>query len=285
MALKHLLGLDHVVMLARDLDAAAGRWRRLGFTLSPRGAHSAHLGTGNHTIMLEPDYIELLGILADTPYNAPSRAFLDSRGEGMERAAFTTDDAAMGVAEIRARSLDGVGPIDFGRPVALPGGGTAEARFRVFLWPTTEMPGGLRLFACQHLTPQAVWIPELMRHANTARRIVRVEILSPTPRVAADHLARLIDGAVESEPDGALRVPSGPGRAAFVFLDRAMLARRHPNMALDGLADEGAAALVVAAADLRAAAAAIGSAAVLVERSVAVPPHRAGGVILAFEQG
>ena len=41
MALKHIVGLDHVVVLVRDLDRRRRTWRRLGFTLAPRGTHSA----------------------------------------------------------------------------------------------------------------------------------------------------------------------------------------------------------------------------------------------------
>src|SRR6476659_6941461 len=78
MALKQIVGLDHMVVLVRDLDGAAETWRRLGFTLAPRGTHSAHMGTGNYTIMFDPDYMELLGVL--TP-NAPARSFLEKRGE------------------------------------------------------------------------------------------------------------------------------------------------------------------------------------------------------------
>ncbi|MCC7347062.1 MAG: VOC family protein, partial [Variibacter sp.] len=51
MPLKHILGVDHVVVTVRDLDAAAEQWRRLGFTMSPRGTHSPIMGTGNYTIM------------------------------------------------------------------------------------------------------------------------------------------------------------------------------------------------------------------------------------------
>jgi hypothetical protein len=65
-ALKNVIGVDHAVVMARDLDKAAEGWRRLGFTISPRGTHSAHMGTGNYTIMLDPDYIELLGVLGPT---------------------------------------------------------------------------------------------------------------------------------------------------------------------------------------------------------------------------
>ncbi|MDU0961376.1 MAG: VOC family protein, partial [Bradyrhizobium sp.] len=41
MALKNVIGIDHAVVVVKDLDAAAETWKRLGFTLSPRGTHSA----------------------------------------------------------------------------------------------------------------------------------------------------------------------------------------------------------------------------------------------------
>ena len=109
MVLKHIVGLDHIVVLVRDLDGAAETWRRLGFTLAPRGTHSAHIGTGNYTIMLGADYIELIGVLTETAHNAPSRALLARRGEGIERAALTTTDAAAGVEELLAHGFPGSG--------------------------------------------------------------------------------------------------------------------------------------------------------------------------------
>ena len=51
------------VILVRDLDAARDRYESFGFTMSPRGFHSEHMGTANHTIMLQHDYIELLAKL------------------------------------------------------------------------------------------------------------------------------------------------------------------------------------------------------------------------------
>ena len=74
MALKNVVGVDHAVVMAKDLDKAAEGWRRLGFTISPRGTHSAHMGTGNYTIMLDPDYIDCWGCSAPTEHNAPARA-------------------------------------------------------------------------------------------------------------------------------------------------------------------------------------------------------------------
>src|SRR4051794_32384150 len=149
--IKSIAGIDHAVVAVKDLDAAAANWQRLGFTISPRGTHSAHMGTGNYTIMLDPDYIELLGVLADTEHNAPARAFLAQR-EGIERVAFTAVDSAAGAEEIRARGFEPIGPTDFERPVAMPDGTQSAAKFRTFQWPVAEAPGGVRLFACQHKT-------------------------------------------------------------------------------------------------------------------------------------
>src|SRR6266576_4500946 len=112
-ALKNVIGIDHAVVVVRDLDNAAENWKRLGFTVSPRGTHSAKMGSGNYTIMLDPDYIELLGVLVETEHNAPTRRFLGQRGAGIERIAFTAVDSTAGAEEIRARGYAPIGPTDF----------------------------------------------------------------------------------------------------------------------------------------------------------------------------
>src|ERR1700751_1780752 len=161
--------------MVRDLDQAAANWKRLGFTISPRGTHSAHMGSGNYTIMLDPDYIELLGVLAPTEHNAPARAFLEKR-EGIERIAFTAVDSAAGAEEIRARGYTPVGPTDFERPVTMPDGRLSAAKFRTFQWPAAEAPSGVRVFASQHKTLDTGWILELIKHATRAKRL-RQELL------------------------------------------------------------------------------------------------------------
>src|SRR5215475_13425724 len=201
--------------MVKNLDAAAENWKRLGFTVSPRGIHSVHMGTGNHTIMLDPDYFELLGVLAPTELNAPARAFLEKR-EGVERVAFTALDSAAGAEEISARGFLAVGPTDFERPVTMPDGTLSAAKFRTFQWPVAEAPGGVRIFACQHKTRETVWIPELMKHANAARRLKQVLLAATDPAAEAAHLSRMIDREPRSEADGAVAVPSGGDRADFV---------------------------------------------------------------------
>ena len=281
MALKNVIGIDHAVVMVRDLDKAAENYKRLGFTVSPRGTHSAHMGSGNYTIMFDPDYMELLGVLTPTEHNAPARAFLDKRGEGIERIAFTAVDSAEGAEEIRARGYTPVGPTDFERPVTLPNGSISAAKFRTFQWPTAEAPGGVRIFACQHKTRETVWIPELMTHANGAKRLRQVLIVSPEPAVDAAHLSKMIDIAVRNEADGAVAVPSGGDRADFVVLTKDQLGKRYPGVSLDGLPDRGGAGLVIAA-DLAATAKALGGSAVSSGSSICVPPAAANGTLLAF---
>ena len=280
MPLKHILGADHVVITVRDLDAAAAQWRKLGFTLSPRGTHSPQMGSGNYTIMFGEDYLELLGVLHETEQNKPTREFLKNR-EGIERTAFTTDDAAAGAADLAARGFTPLGPVHFGRPVDLPNGGKSEAKFNVFRWPLSESPGGMRIFACQHLTRNTVWIPELQKHANGASRIVTIEILSTDPKAAADHMSRLIDQPVSSA-DGAFRVHSGGKRADFIFYDAAQFARRYPDAVRAGAAPEGAAALVIGTSDLAAATKALGTTGIAHHGMVSVPASAANGTVVSF---
>ncbi|MBS7788760.1 VOC family protein [Roseococcus sp. SDR] len=278
MALQHVIGLDHVVVSVRDLDKAAAAWRALGFTVSPRGTHSPHMGSANYTIMFGEDYMELLGVLTPTEHNAAMREWLAEQ-EGIERAAFTALDAAAGVAELQAKGIAAIGPIAFGRPVELPDGTIAEARFNVMRWPVGLRPGGLRIFACQHLTRENVWVPSLQSHANGAARILRLEMLTGDPRAAAAEMAALIVQSPRQDADGAWVVPTGGDRADLVFLDRAILAARHPGISLEGLPEEGAAALVLGTRDYPGAARALG---VSADGAVAVPAGRATGVLLRF---
>lgn len=283
MPMKSIIGLDHVVVTVRDLDQAEKRWKELGFTISPRGLHSAAMGTANHTIMLGEDYLELLSVVSPTDRNQPTRAFLDRRGDGIERAAFTGTDANDGVAELKARGYAAIGPFDFARDVDLADGRKVEARFNTFMWPYEERPGGLRIFACVHLTREYVWLPELVRQPNTAYAIDRVEMLSKDPAAAAAHMGRLIDRTPEKMADGALKVVTGSTRGDFIFLDRATLAKRHPGVSVASVPDEGTVTLALVVKDLGAAKAAAGRfVAVSSPEFVKVAPADANGVLIEF---
>src|SRR5512134_1072217 len=75
---QHIQGIDHVVLVVRDLDAARDTFERMGFTVTPRGHHT--IGSQNHCVMFGHDYIELLMSPADDPH--PSRRYYTEFARG-----------------------------------------------------------------------------------------------------------------------------------------------------------------------------------------------------------
>src|SRR5215218_1115762 len=108
---RSITGIDHAVVLVHDLDAARSRYERLGFTVAPRGLHPSEHGTGNHTVMLEREYVELLGVVALTPVNAPWRQAL-AQGVGLAALALQTPSADAVVAEMAADGIELEAPVD-----------------------------------------------------------------------------------------------------------------------------------------------------------------------------
>jgi hypothetical protein len=126
-----------------------------------------------------------------------------------------------------------------------------------------------------------VWIPELMKHANGAKRLRQLLIVTPDPTKDAAHLSKMIDRDARNEADGAVAVPSGADRADFVFLTRDQLGKRYPEVSLAGLPERGGAGLVIAA-DLAATEKALGATGVRSGGGIVVPPAAGNGTLLAF---
>ena len=131
---SRIQGVDHVVVAVRDLDAARAAYQRLGFTLTPLGLHS--LGSQNHCIVFERDYLELMAVPRPHPALQYFSDFL-ARGEGLAAIALATDDAVGLCAELAADGIAAEAPLDFSRPVA----GLGEARFRIVQLPLDRSPG------------------------------------------------------------------------------------------------------------------------------------------------
>lgn len=206
-------GVDHGIVLVRDLAAARECWERLGFRSLPRGVHSARMGTANHTIMLADDYLELLGIVGETEENLRWRERLAGAGEGLVALALRVFDAKAAHEEIAARGFSPLPLLHFGRAVALPGPGAVEARFDVFHLPS-PVSAECRLFFCRHLTPAATWPPGASEHPNGAVAIESVTILADDPGASASTAARLLGRSV-SRHAGLASVETGRARLLF----------------------------------------------------------------------
>jgi Glyoxalase-like domain len=216
-------GLDHVVIAVNDLDRAEMAFRRLGFTLSPRALHSAAMGTANHTIMLRQDYFELLAVLTPTDRNGRWRDALDA-GEGLAGLAVATSGAGAARDAWRRAGLTPSDIVAFSRPVERPGGRKMEARFEISSLPR-ETLSGVSLFACAQLTRDAVWLPELMAHSNTAEAIRKVTVSLPDPVAASGLWKRALPGAISLPIEGGVTLRFG--NHAIDLLDPLSAARRY----------------------------------------------------------
>jgi catechol 2,3-dioxygenase-like lactoylglutathione lyase family enzyme len=179
---RHIRGIDHAVILVRDLDRTRDTYERLGFTLTPRGYHS--LGSQNHCIMFARDYLELMALPRPHPAFQYFSDFL-ARGEGVGAIALATDDAAAAHARLANAGIAAEAPLALSRPVENLG----EARFTLVQLPPEQTPG-FRTFLCQHHTRAIVWRPEYQVHAVGAQEVESIAVDAPDPA----RYARLFDG-------------------------------------------------------------------------------------------
>jgi catechol 2,3-dioxygenase-like lactoylglutathione lyase family enzyme len=277
-------GIDHCFSLVHDLDAAAEQFRRLGFTVSPRGMHSASKGSANHTIMFPEDYYELLGLLTRTPANKPRHDMLEAKGEGLHAIACRIDDARAAEAALNELGIATHGLGDFERPVDLPGGGEGVAAFSTVAFAPEEVPQGI-VFMCQHRSPETVWLPELLEHANTACGLAGIMVLSEAPEREAEGFARLWAAGKVTPCEGGAVVETGENSAPLTLLTPEAFAARYPGVDLAALPRGAFAALQVKVRDMAAAKAALEQAGVpqLATRDgIAAGPGDAAGTVVEF---
>ncbi len=277
-------GIDHCFALVQDLDKAAEKYSALGFTLSPRGLHSEAKGSANYTIMFPDDYFELLGLLRATPLNAARGRALRDQGQGLHAIACrigTAEDAAAALSDlgIGTHGLD-----SFERPVPLPDGGSAMAAFSTVVFDDAEVPFG-SVFMCQHKTPKAVWLPELLNHANTACGIGAILALSANPAEDGKRFARLWAEGSTVTAEGGVTVETGTNSAPLLLMEQDTMRALYPGFDLS-LTPKGAfTALRIKVTDIAVAHQCLkdaGIAPIHTALGLAVAPQDASGVIVEF---
>lgn len=204
--------LDHVVVNARDrIDEVADIYRRLGFSLTPRGYHT--LGSMNHLAMFGTDYLELI---AARPGDN-RRPEIMAAPFGLDGLVFGTEDAAATHQALLCNAVPIDPPQQFSRPVQIapddgadcraatggaPATETRDAVFRITRLPRDATPAG-RLYFCQHLTRDLVWRDAWRQHANTAVGVARAVIAAEEPANLGGLFARMFGArAVRQTDDG-----------------------------------------------------------------------------------
>lgn len=124
-----LPGIDHPLILLRDIEAGRDFYQRLGFTMTPVGRHP--WGTSTSLAVLERSALELMGIYDESLIDAlPAGEFRFGRHmrdalaerEGISLVALHSRDAAADRAAMEARGACFQGHIGFRRRVRPPGG-------------------------------------------------------------------------------------------------------------------------------------------------------------------
>ena len=188
--------LDHVVVNVRDqLDAGLETYRRLGFTMTPRGYHT--LGSMNHLAIFGTEYLELIA----APSGDTRRAEILGAPFGLNGLVFGTEDSASLYATLNEAGIPVEPPLEFSRPVELTEG-FRDATFRtVRLRPGTVSAG--RIYFCHHFNRNLVWRDEWRHHANGAVGIERAVIAARDPSALGQLFMRMFgEGSVQPNTAG-----------------------------------------------------------------------------------
>jgi catechol 2,3-dioxygenase-like lactoylglutathione lyase family enzyme len=157
-----LLGIDHIVVVVRDLEAAMKDYTRLGFTVVPGGRHP--VGTYNGLIAFEDgSYMELIAFYRENPAHrwwGPLQ-----KGEGLVDFCMQTDDMAGDAEGLRLAGVCINAPQPWAR--TRPDG----YLLKWILAIPQEGQRGLAPFLIQDETPREERIPRETGHQNGARGI------------------------------------------------------------------------------------------------------------------
>ena len=278
--MEAIAGLDHVIVLARDLADAERRMHQLGFKPTPRALHSAAMGTANMTVMLrDQTYFELLSVVDETTLAAAFAARLRER-EGLCSIAMKTADARLAAAEFgRAGCAEGAATA-FSRVVDLPDG-PKEAAFTIARVAPAATPG-CWMFVCQHHTPDVVWRSDYLEQPNGVTGLQ--EVIGITKDMGALEAAyqRLFGaGRVMRTRDG---ISIAAGEAWISYLEPLAFAARFGRMPRQGEPHLAALTFRTASLDqLRDVLAARGTPhATSFAETVLVAPEAAMGTLLEF---
>jgi len=277
-------GIDHVIILSRDLDRAEDTYRRLGFCIAPRMFHP--MGTANNLLMFKTNFLELLGIVAPEKLGGPVgavRTFLDVR-EGASHIVFLSTDAQADHAEFAAKSLAPTEVFGFRRAVTLPNGRetTAVVNTVTLLQPQTPL---VSLFVCQQHVPEAIWVPQWQQQPNGVEAIVGVTLVADVPSTLRTLYTKLFGADAVTEQGTTLVAQTPNGRIEVLPLTN--LEQRYGRAGVQAEATRPyVAGVTLKVADLGVVERIFGENTVPYHKTAAggviVPPQAACGVVLEF---
>ena len=183
---------DHLVIMVRDsLDELSEIFLNQGFQLTPLAHHN--LGSSNRLIMLKSSYIELLGWEKGKQVQ---RAEIANQPIGLDALVFRTNDAHACFNQLKEAGF-AVNPVQNLSREGEFMGNTVLVEFKTVRFSEQPIPG-LRIYFCQHLTPDYVWQKQWLIHPNNTQDLQEIAIVSPNIKETAETLQSLL-GLADSQ--------------------------------------------------------------------------------------
>ena len=208
-------GLDHIVHVVRDLDAAAARYRSFGFTVGARNKHP--WGTHNVLVQFPGFFIELLTLAEpdklgndgfSTLFGRYAESFLKAH-EGLALLILESKDAAAADADFRAAGIAASDVMRFEREGRRPDGTSVKVGFSLAFAEDKAAPE-IYFAVCQQHYPENFWNPAFQKHANGASAIAGAVFVAEAPERHRGFLEKFAGALAAPTADGfSIATPRG----------------------------------------------------------------------------
>lgn len=204
-------GLDHLVIVAHDLDQQAALYRKLGFQVGAQNRHD--WGTLNHIVQFDGCFLELLS--PEDGFKRPARGspvaqFVDTIvdylavREGLAMMVLEGFDSKADHAAFQTAGIGFPETFYFARQARKPDGEAVEVAFSLaFARNAATRDAGF--FVCQQHAPEMFWNPAFQVHENGVRGIKRILFAAADPRQQAAFFEAYTGVAPVTLPGGGLR--------------------------------------------------------------------------------
>jgi hypothetical protein len=249
------LGIDHPLILFRDLERGVEQFRRLGFNTAPIGYHP--WGTSMSFVTFPGCAFELMSIYdASLTDKYPAGDFKFGRyiaerlaeREGLSLVALFSTDAEGDTKVVTGRGIQCQGAIEYGRAVRLPDGheDRTATTLKILFDPTLKRASH---FICQQHRPDLVWTNKWMTHPNGATGLQSMTYFAPQREQLRTRFAGLYGAPALSPLDGGFAVQTG--NAVFEVLDQQAITARFGALPGEvGATEPAGVAVAVHVADL-----------------------------------
>lgn len=229
--MNNFLGIDHPLILVKDIEESVKRYSALGFTMTPVTKHP--WGTSTSAGVMYQSLIEIMSVYdASLLDEKPAGDFRFGRyihdqlaeREGVSLLALFSNDAKADSEAVQRRGVICQGTIEFGRDVLLPDGQKDRTSTTLKIIQDPMLPR-LSNFIVQQHRPDLIYVPKWTVHPNGAKGIAQVTILAERrdqPKVKA-RLASLYGPEAISELNNEIVAKAGRGK--FVVRDRESVER------------------------------------------------------------